>query len=47
MLEISNKTNLLEQNIYKYSLQDVEEPNLYSLIMRRFPKLHSTTEGCL
>ena len=29
MLEISNKTNLLEQNIYKYSLQDVEEPNLY------------------
>lgn len=29
MLEISNKTNLLEQNIYKYSLQDVDEPNLY------------------
>ena len=29
MLEISNKTNLLEQNIYKYSLQDVEETNLY------------------
>ena len=29
MLEISNKTNLLEQNIYKYTLQDVDEPNLY------------------
>ncbi len=29
MLEISKKTNLLEQNIYKYSLQDVKEPNLY------------------
>lgn len=29
MLELSNKTNLLEQKKYKYSLQDVEEPNLY------------------
>ncbi len=29
MLEISNKTNLLEQKSYKYSLQDVQEPNLY------------------
>ncbi len=29
MLELSNKTNLLEQSIYKYSLQDVDEPNLY------------------
>ena len=29
MLEISNKTNLLEQKSYRYSLQDVEEPNLY------------------
>ena len=28
MLEISNKTNLLEQKSYKYSLQDVLEPNL-------------------
>ena len=28
MLEISNKTNLLEQKSYKYSLQDVKEPNL-------------------
>ncbi len=28
MLEISNKTNLLEQKSYKYSLQDVAEPNL-------------------
>ena len=29
MLEISKKTNLLEQSIYRYSLQDVAEPNLY------------------
>ncbi|MBE6589820.1 MAG: 2-isopropylmalate synthase [Ruminococcaceae bacterium] len=29
MLEISSKTNLLEQSTYRYSLQDVEEPNLY------------------
>ena len=29
MLEISNKTNLLEQKSYKYSLQDVPDPNLY------------------
>ena len=28
MLKISGKTNLLEQNAYKYSLQDVAEPNL-------------------
>lgn len=28
MLEISEKTNLLEQKSYKYSLQDVQEPNL-------------------
>ena len=29
MLEMSNKTNLLEQKQYKYSLQDVDKPNLY------------------
>ncbi|MCQ2437529.1 MAG: 2-isopropylmalate synthase, partial [Clostridia bacterium] len=29
MLEISTKTNLLEQKQYKYSLQDVADPNLY------------------
>ena len=29
MLEISKKTNLLEQKSYKYTLQDVEKPNLY------------------
>ena len=28
MLEISTKTNLLEQKSYKYSLQDIAEPNL-------------------
>ncbi|MBR4078998.1 MAG: 2-isopropylmalate synthase, partial [Christensenellaceae bacterium] len=29
MLEVSNKTNLLEQSSYRYSLQDIPEPNLY------------------
>ncbi len=29
MLEISPHTNLLEQNSYRYSLQDVKDPNLY------------------
>ncbi len=29
MLELSNKSNVLEQSTYKYSLQDVDEPNLY------------------
>ena len=29
MLETSSKTNLLEQKTYKYSMQDVENPNLY------------------
>ena len=29
MLELSNKTNLLEQKSYKYALQDVAEPELY------------------
>ena len=29
MLEFSTKTNLLEDEPYRYSLQDVEQPNLY------------------
>lgn len=29
MLKMSDKTNLLEQSIYRYSLQDVQDPNLY------------------
>lgn len=29
MLELSEKSNLLEQKSYKYSLQDVPDPNLY------------------
>ena len=29
MLDISKKTNLLEQGLYRYELQDVAEPNLY------------------
>ena len=29
MLELSKKSNLLEQSVYQYSLQDIDEPNLY------------------
>ena len=29
MIEISKKSNLLEQKSYRYQLQDIEEPNLY------------------
>lgn len=29
MLELSPKTNLLEEEDYRYSLQDVEEPMLF------------------
>lgn len=29
MMELSKKTNLLEQDSYKFSLQDIPEPNLY------------------
>ncbi len=29
MLDISKRTNLLEQGLYRYELQDVAEPNLY------------------
>ena len=29
MLELSSRTNLLEENTYKYSLQDVADPNLF------------------
>ena len=29
MLEINKKSNLLEQEVYNYTLQNVEEPNLY------------------
>ena len=29
MLEISRKSNLLEQDSYRYALQDIKEPNLY------------------
>ena len=32
MIDISPKSNLLEQKLYKYSLQDVEQPNLYQEI---------------
>lgn len=48
MLELSSKSNLLEQKSYKFSLQDVAEPNLYRDIysydeVRRY---RSTTAAC-
>ena len=48
MLEISGKTNLLEQNAYKYSLQDVAEPNLQRDIytQARCRRCRSTTGAC-
>ena len=41
MLEISNKTNLLEQSSYRYSLQDIPEPNLYRIMFdyEHIPKI--------
>ncbi len=41
MLELSPKTNLLESESYKYSLQDIEEPNLYREIFNyeEIPKI--------
>ena len=41
MLELSAKTNLLEENEYKYSLQDVKNPNLFRDIdnYQEVPKL--------
>ena len=32
MLELSRKSNLLEESDFKYPLQDVEKPNLYRQI---------------
>ena len=42
MLEISKKTNLLEEKYYKYELQDVAEPNLFRNINEysTIPKVH-------
>ncbi|MBA7561933.1 hypothetical protein ES708_03580 [subsurface metagenome] len=40
-VEFSNCTNLLEQAVYKFNLQDVAEPNLYREIMsyKEIPKV--------
>lgn len=48
MLEISDKTNLLEQKSYKYSLQDVEKPNLYREIYNysEIPKVPFNHRKC-
>jgi isopropylmalate/homocitrate/citramalate synthase len=41
MLEFSKKTNTLEQTEYRYSLQDVDEPQLYRLLYnyKEVPKI--------
>ena len=41
MLEFSKKTNTIEQSVYKYSLQDMPEPNLYRDLFPydRIPKI--------
>ena len=40
-VEFSERTNLIEQAVYKHSLQDVAEPNLYREIMlyKEIPKV--------
>jgi isopropylmalate/homocitrate/citramalate synthase len=40
-VEFSERTNLIEQAVYKHSLQDVAEPNLYRAIMsyKEIPKV--------
>ena len=48
MIEKNKHSNLLEQAQYKYSLQDVDEPNLYREIYPydEVPRLPSTTDAC-
>ena len=48
MIELSDKTNLLEIKDYKYSLQDVEEPNLYREIYNytEVPKISFNHRRC-
>ena len=40
-VEFGERANLIEQAVYKYSLQDVAEPNLYREIMpyKEIPKV--------
>jgi len=47
MIEFNKKTNTLEQVQYKYTLQDVSEPNLYGIfsVMMKYPSAHSITES--
>ena len=42
MIELSDKTNLLEQKSYRYSLQDIEKPNLYDELFS-FTEVHKVT----
>ena len=48
MIELSDKTNLLEIKDYKYSLQDVEDPNLYREIYNytEVPKISFNHRRC-
>ena len=47
MIDLSKRSNLLEQDPYKYKLQDVEEPNLYRDIYpySEVPKIPLITAG--
>ncbi len=40
-IEFSNRTNLIEQAVYKFNLQDIPEPNLYREIFpyKEIPKV--------
>ena len=48
MIELSDKTNLLEIKDYKYSLQDVDEPNLYRDVYnyKEVPKIAFNHRRC-
>ena len=47
MLELSAKTNLLEENDYRYSLQDVKDPVLYRDVYNVSPFQSLTCVGHL
>ena len=47
-INLSQKTNLLEQDPYSYELQDVKKPALFHEMFpyNETPKLRSTTAAC-
>lgn len=40
-VDFDNRTNLIEQSVYKYNLQEVDEPNLFREIFPyiKIPKI--------